>query len=305
MKASLSHIEYGGWPNCLRLADEQLELIITTDVGPRVIRAGRPGGPNFFCEFHGQLGLRGGRDWRIYGGHRFWIAPESRSLTYVPDNSPVEWDWDGRELLLTQRPDRRSGLQKTISIRLERGAVRLIHTLHNRSTRTREVAPWSLTVMTTGGIALLPQEPYGSHTKHLLPCRPLVLWKYTKMNDPRWTWGERLIQLRQDPNARDPQKIGFRSSPAWMAYALPFGTFIKRHGYAPDAVYPDMGSNAEVFTNADILELESLGPLGALKPGGCVAHVETWRIFPRVMKEFNESKLLKVLDPMLSATPRV
>ena len=31
---------YGGWPNCARVANDQIELIATTDVGPRVMRLG-------------------------------------------------------------------------------------------------------------------------------------------------------------------------------------------------------------------------------------------------------------------------
>lgn len=31
---------YGGWPNCYRIFDNEIELIVTTDVGPRVIRYG-------------------------------------------------------------------------------------------------------------------------------------------------------------------------------------------------------------------------------------------------------------------------
>ena len=33
-------VSYGGWPNCVRLNNGKVELIITTDVGPRVIRFG-------------------------------------------------------------------------------------------------------------------------------------------------------------------------------------------------------------------------------------------------------------------------
>jgi hypothetical protein len=31
-------VSYGGWPNCNRIADEDVEFIVATDVGPRVIR---------------------------------------------------------------------------------------------------------------------------------------------------------------------------------------------------------------------------------------------------------------------------
>jgi hypothetical protein len=42
---------YGGWPNCYRPSNGHLELVVTSDVGPRIIRCGFPGGgQNFFQE---------------------------------------------------------------------------------------------------------------------------------------------------------------------------------------------------------------------------------------------------------------
>src|SRR5437867_3326516 len=52
-------IEYGGWPRCVRLANERVELVVTTDVGPRIIRFGYRGGENVFAEFAGQVGKTG------------------------------------------------------------------------------------------------------------------------------------------------------------------------------------------------------------------------------------------------------
>jgi hypothetical protein len=40
----IENVSYGGWPNCLRIANDEVELIVTTDVGPRVIRYGFIGG---------------------------------------------------------------------------------------------------------------------------------------------------------------------------------------------------------------------------------------------------------------------
>src|SRR5437899_4233208 len=95
-------IEYKGWRNCYRVSNGEVELIVTTDVGPRVIRFGFVGGQNLFKEFKAQLGKTGGEQWRSYGGHRLWHAPEAPTRTYFPDNVPVKYTWDGKTLKLTQ-----------------------------------------------------------------------------------------------------------------------------------------------------------------------------------------------------------
>jgi hypothetical protein len=37
-----------------------------------------------------------------------------------------------------------------------------------------------------------------------------------------------------------------------------------------------MGCNTETYTDSDILEIESLGPLTRLEPGASVEHRESW-----------------------------
>ena len=48
------------------------------------------------------------------------------------------------------------------------------------------------------------------------------------------------------------------------------------------ARYPDLGCTVETFTNADMLEVETLGPLTTLQPGESLEHVETWHLFRNV-----------------------
>ena len=97
-------LDYRGWPNCYRISNGTVDLIVTTDVGPRVIRYGFVGGQNMFKEFDAQMG-RGGEDtWQGRGGHRIWMAPEDRVETYALDNSPIA----AKEI-----PDRRRGARGT------------------------------------------------------------------------------------------------------------------------------------------------------------------------------------------------
>ena len=82
--ARLEKISYGGWENCLKLSGDSIELVITLDVGPRVIRLGTPGGQNLFKEFEDQMGKTSGTEWMSFGGHRLWHSPEVFPRTYAP-----------------------------------------------------------------------------------------------------------------------------------------------------------------------------------------------------------------------------
>ena len=46
--------------------------------------------------------------------------------------------------------------------------------------------------------------------------------------------------------------------------------------------YPDFGSNFETFTNAEFLELETLGPLKRISAGETFVHNESWVVFSDV-----------------------
>jgi hypothetical protein len=90
MSVRIEKVPYGGWDNCYRIYNDEIELIVTSDVGPRIIRYGFIGKENVLCEKADQMGKTGGDEWRIYGGHRLWHSPEDKVRTYFPDNEAVD-----------------------------------------------------------------------------------------------------------------------------------------------------------------------------------------------------------------------
>ena len=299
MSIVLEKIAYGGWKNCLKLSDDGVELVVTLDVGPRIIRLGVPGGQNLFKEFDNQMGKTSGTEWMSFGGHRFWHAPEVFPRTYAPDFEPVEYAWKDNILKLTQVTEPETGFQKEIEISIQNKAVHLTHRLINRNPWAIELAPWCLSVMAAGGRLIVPQEDFIPHPDVLTPARPLVLWHFTRMNDPRFTWGDRLIQMREDSQIDSKQKFGIRNTKGWAVYELGNDLFIKYVPLIPEVTYPDMGCNFEFFTMPGMLEVESLGPLVKLEPNATTEHVEKWWIIPNANLPMDEASLIGALNPCL------
>jgi len=293
-------VAYGGWENCIRVSNEEIELIVTTDVGPRIIRFGFIGEQNEFCEIEDDLGKTGGDKWRLYGGHRLWHAPEIQPRAYHPDDVPVEHTVEDGALCVTAPVESTSGIQKQIRIKMNggRNTVRVDHVLTNHNAWPITLAPWSLSVMAPGGRAIIPQEPFRPHTEALLPARPMVLWYYTAMNDPRWTWGGKFIQLSQDSEAETPLKLGARVGPGWAAYVNGDHVFIKSFEVIDGGEYPDFGCNAEFFTNETMLEIESLGPMTPLEPGEGVGHTETWKLARGIEVGDTDDEIAQALEPL-------
>jgi len=274
----MERIAYKGWPNCYRLANGLVELVVTADVGPRIIRFGLVGGANQFKEYEEMLGATGGAEWRIYGGHRLWHAPEAWPRTYAPDNGPVRVEPLGEGVRLVQPTEPDTGIQKEMEVALapSRAALRVTHRLCNHNPWAVELAPWALSVMAPGGRAIIPLPRRQTHAENLCPVSKVVLWAYTDMSDPRFTWGHEYVLVQQDPEAETPQKIGATVPDGWLAYARDGMLFVKQFACHEAAKYPDLGACAEVWVDRDMLELESLGPLAVLKPEEAVEHVEHW-----------------------------
>ena len=294
-------VAYQGWPNCYRLSNELVEVIITTDVGPRLIRFGFPG-HNELAEFPSDLGQTGGSAFRLYGGHRLWHAPESRGRTYYPDNGPVGLEQTGDGVRVIQPTEPTTGIQKEMEVSLSpnEASLRIRHRLQNHNLWAVELSVWGLTALPPGGTAIIPLPPRGRHPEDLAPSSSFTMWPYTDLSDPRWTWGRKYVLLRQDPTRPLPQKIGASVPDGWSAYAREGHVFVKTAQYVPRATYPDFGSSFEAFADGRMLELESLGPLTRAEPGEAVEHSETWFLWRDVPAPRGDDDVDKFVLPKIT-----
>ena len=143
---------FHGWPNSYRLSNGEVELVVTGDVGPRVIRFAFVGGQNLFKEFTEQLGKTGETKWQARGGHRVWAAPEDPVLTYPADNFPVRIQTSGDSITATAPVEKMTGLEKTIVVKLAATGtgVDVLHRIKNSGSKPADLAVWALTMMAQG-----------------------------------------------------------------------------------------------------------------------------------------------------------
>ncbi|OGV86264.1 MAG: hypothetical protein A2340_01500 [Lentisphaerae bacterium RIFOXYB12_FULL_60_10] len=273
----MERVAYRGWKNNLRLANREVELIVTLDVGPRIVRFGRIGGPNLFAEMKPQMGGTGEKEWMIRGGHRLWLAPEAKPQTYELDNEPVRVQAIPGGARVIQPRGVLTGVRRSMDIRLDprRNRVQVVHHLKHEGRRTLRCAPWALTVMARNGQLVIPLPGKIPHTDRLTHNQEWSIWGYTDFSDPRWTLGSKYVFFRQDPK-RGPNKLGVAHREGWVAYQVGSDCFVKWFNWKAGAAYPDGGVNFETFSNQDFLEIESLGALVDLAPGRTITHSEVW-----------------------------
>ena len=301
---AIEYSSFAGWESNLRLSNDFVEVIITLDVGPRIISYRPIQGRSVFKLVHEEAGKSKEDVWKIRGGHRLWTAPEDfgkeDSLCYALDNSEVEHSIeDELTVRVSNLIEKPAKIRREMIVRLEKTnpKVTVEHRITNEGGMPLEIAPWALSVMAEGGFAVLSQPPQGTHPEDYLPDRCIVAWPFTDLSDERFRVGARMISLRQ--THRPPFKIGLRHSEGWAAYILGDHLFMKNVPFIEGESYPDFGSNFETFTNTEFLELETLGPLKRISAGETLVHNESWIVFSEIQLPDlkDEGAFLKALEP--------
>lgn len=297
-------VTYMNQPDCIRLSNGTVEVVLTTAIGPRVIRYGFIGGDNVLGEVPELTTKTELGDWKPWGGHRVWSAPEGMPRSYWPDNSPIDAKIDGNTVRLTQPVEKATGIRKEIVVTLAPAGTSV--TVENRLTNTTlwaiDAAVWSMTIMRDGGTVILPQEPYKSHDEALQPARSVTLWAYTDLSDPRWQIGTKFLRLHNDPARAASQKVGIANHQGWAGYLRAGTLFVKHVDWKDGVTYPDGGVNVETYTAGPFLELETLGPMTRLEPGAALSHEERWSLFKDVKDAAADDELARTLVPLLATT---
>jgi len=289
---TIKHLEF----DCVPLENQTINILVTQSVGPRIISLRFKNGDNLLAELPDFVTERpDGKPFHFYGGHRLWHAPENMPRTYVPDDAPVEVIPTKNSLSVLQQVENETGIEKSLRISLvgDKPQVIIRHMLTNRGQWSVECAPWAITQVRTGGVAILPQS---REQVDFLPNRSLVLWSYTDLSSPQVRLGNRYLLVRAEMDG--PFKVGFPNPRGWLAYWLDGTLFVKRAAFDAQAEYYDFGSSSECYCNDRFLELETLAPVGTLSPGESITHTETWELYANVDFPGDEDTVQRIVEKL-------
>jgi hypothetical protein len=278
--------------DCVRLANSTVSFLVTQSVGPRIISLSLHGQENLFAQLPDiKLECPGSGFLTLWGGHRLWHAPEVRRRTYLPDDQPVEILAIENGLQVIQPPEESTGIQKSLRIFLPDDSATVIvdHALTNRGLWPVTCAPWAITQLKPGGVAILPQPTALSDPDGLTPNRQIALWPYTEINNPHITWGDRFIFIKATMTG-GALKLGFPNPSGWLAYHYGQTLFVKKAAFRPDSEYLDQGSSSQCYCNPHFLELETLGPRTTIAPDESVTHREVWEVYANITLPHSEDE---------------
>ena len=285
--------DFHGLPT-VGLASASLWFEALATAGPRIVRLGLRGGPNLLAETPDVAWSTARGPYRLHGGHRLWLAPESAGLQGTPDDQGLRVARDGDAgIRLDGAPEPVSGLVRTIALQPDPTLpiLRVEHEVASTGPLAVRIALWAITQLPPGGLVLLPQAiPEAGHATE--PNRLLALWPYSSAEDPRCQLRDGYIAVTGDPGP--DLKLGCSVQAGWSAWAHDGMALVRRWTPQPELPHPDLGCNAEVFVTDRYTELEILGPMVVLAPGERATLFETWEL--RAIGEANPASLRAALD---------
>lgn len=260
---------------CLFADNGIIEVGIPLEFGLRVGHFSFCGGRNVFFEHpNDMVDFTTEQGWRLRGGHRLWLAPESDKADYYPDNEPIEYRIEGDTILLTQREDPWLHVIKQFSLTFDGDKLRVNHRITNTGDAPLECALWALSVMAPGGKETIRLQHRDEGAAH---CNRISTWFYTDLGDPRVTYTRDEIVIRNTP-LDQRYKIGVGHPSAPVRYENGDTVFVIDYPVIPDQTYPDGNVSYETFCSRYMLEMETLSPLGTVMPGESMEHPETWML---------------------------
>ena len=286
MNINYKEIEYKNFGKCLSINNGTIELIITLDIGPRVISFRMLNDENIFFEdidrelytkhpdmdkFFGE-----GATWQGLGGHRLWRAPESYS-TYYPEDEPAQYVIKNNTFKFIQNTQIYNEVQLSFTLSfVSDNSVEFLGTIENKSNKEKTLSAWSLSMCKGPGIEILqlPKDASG-----FAPRVQYSIWGFgAKNNDPRAFYGNDYFSLKMEPGNQEAYKIGLRLKPGKVLYLNNDYAFITSFDRNDDMMYPDNNVNYETYTKDLFLEVETLSPLKTLKPNESQIIKEVWTL---------------------------
>ncbi|HZK28704.1 MAG TPA: hypothetical protein VFD19_00630 [Clostridia bacterium] len=274
---------YAHFGNCLHVSNGTIEIVASLEFGIRIVHFSLLGQDNiFYVQSEDADYLRTEDGWFLRGGARFCLAPEDRHNVYYPDNEAVAYEISEHSVQLKQPEDRWLNIEKTITFCFtdNPNTLQVKYEIKNVGAVPIEGSVWAITAVCPGGTLEFPW-PAGAFSA--TPARNLILWNTTSLTDERLIWKPQEVEIQQ--RAQDDYfKLGTFLRTGEATYTADQQVFVKRFPVFTDRNYPDGNVNFEVFTCRQMMEVESLAPLGTIDPGDSALHSEEWAITRREMQ---------------------
>jgi len=283
---------FGNWQTAYKLENAKSEMIIGTDKGPRILSFKLNKGENILFV---DTALKLGRNkWKIYGGHRIWLAPETETC-YAPDNAVCSVQIEKNQIIISAPIDPVTNTQKVLTVSEIKKGFSVTNTIKNTGIMLMTGSVWALTCVNPKAQIFFPWGRPGNWE-----MKKICWWK-------GWAGhGSNIVSSQWQPTndlfiinpTGEEGKVGTGGYDGWIAATFPKfkTTFIKKFEYQNNGTYIDDGCAIQCYTCEKFIEMETLSPFQTIYPGESISHTEEWILVAGTVdpQQFNNIKKLKI-----------
>lgn len=283
MEVNVSNITYKEYGKCLRVVNSVVEIIVTIEYGPRIIKYGYVDGKNHFAENIEKRVMTPYGDYYVMGGHRFCDE------FCIPDNKKIDYEITPNGVKLIQNAEKWTQVQKSIEIVFEGNSsrVKIIHRQTSLNAFNVDFYVCGITSMRKGGLAIIPLEKVTSSSS---PNKSFIFWPNCNLKDPRIYFGEKFVIMKVNEDKEEEFKIGFNTDLNYALYYNENEMFVK---YVARDIenknYPNRGSVYETLISKDFLEIQTNSPIYNVGTNEIVEHIEVWELHKGIEPNFIET----------------
>ena len=264
--------EYKHFGVCLFAENGDVKIGIPLNFGLRICYLSYKGSENLFFEQPKDMtDITTPEGWRIYGGHRLWLAPES-SVIYYPDNDPITYELKDDKIILSQETDKWLNVNKVFEITLGSKTVKIKHKVINLNDKPIKYSLWPITSLDAGGVETIPLPTIKDDFKS---SYRLTTWYHSDLSDERIEFNKKYIKLQHKPLSKC-LKIGIGHPGANVTYVNKGVVFEKSYKIFDKKNYADGNVSFETYLCEHMVEVETLSPLYTIKPNKTAVHTERW-----------------------------
>lgn len=277
----VSLVTRNGYENCIELNNDEVRVVLEPNLGGRVLIYEKNG--------NNVLYINPDQDGVVYEAGKVIPHPSAGRFDIGPEKTipkrPVLFfgPWEGRitgdrEAIMISRKDSSTGVQLVRKFRLASVGSRLECTqvIRNISSETKRYCFWSRTFVEGGGISLTPLNPNSRYPKGYIIYGPGNVMDFMPAEEPVIRVRQGILEIIGPPSR---PKFIMDGEEGWMAYiSRDDQLFVKKYPVYPDRMYGEMAAaTASVWYNGEeMCEIEPIGPMETIRPGGEVSFTETW-----------------------------
>ncbi len=263
---SIKEIHTEEFGHCVLVENNDLQLAVTIDYGPRIVSVTKNGGRNLIYHDNDP-------EFNRCHGHKMRLTVDRPSNGVYFDDSPVIYSVleDGVKFVQTVLEPIQLELSLDI-MQSNDSSLMIVHSVTNKSKEPLKLSIYTETPLLHDGFVFAPQSEVEETTR---PSRILTLWNDTRWTDARLHIGDNYIAVTGSDNC-SKLKIGMNNTQGQCMYLNGKNAFVKHYIHNRTALYPFSHCSTYFTAHEHFLSIQTSSPFYLIEPMEIARHIENW-----------------------------